>query len=94
MNKTRLIERIAEEAGVTEGEARGHLGAFGRAVAEVPKGGEEVGIAGFGKFSVRGRSWRGPDHAVRTPAVSSTTARRPVTLKKCAVRPTRRGWGL
>ena len=58
MNKTRLIERIAEEAGVTEGEARGHLGAFGRAVAEVPKGGEEVGIAGFGKFSVREREAR------------------------------------
>ena len=30
MNKTELIERIAEEAGVPEGEAQRHFGAFER----------------------------------------------------------------
>ena len=58
MNKTELIERIAEEAGVTAGEAQEHFGAFERVVAEALKGGDEVQITGFGKFSVRERKAR------------------------------------
>ena len=58
MNKTELIERIAQEAGVPEGEAQRHFGAFERVVAEALKGGEEVRITGFGKFSVRERKAR------------------------------------
>jgi nucleoid DNA-binding protein len=58
MNKTELIERIAEEAGVPTGEAQKHFGAFERVVTETLKGGEEVRITGFGKFSVRERSAR------------------------------------
>jgi nucleoid DNA-binding protein len=58
MNKTELVERIAQEAGVTEGEAQEHLGAFERVVTEALKGGDEVRITGFGKFSVRERKAR------------------------------------
>ncbi len=58
MNKAELIERIAEEAGVTTSEAQGHFGAFERVVTEALKGGEEVRITGFGKFSVRERKAR------------------------------------
>jgi DNA-binding protein HU-beta len=58
MNKTELIERIAEEVGVPEGEAQRYLGAFERAVTETLKSGEEVRITGFGKFSVRERKAR------------------------------------
>ena len=58
MNKTELIERIAEEAGVSAGEAQEHFGAFERVVTEALKGGEEVQITGFGKFSVRERRAR------------------------------------
>ena len=58
LNKTELIERIAEEAGVTTSEAQEHFGAFERVVAEALKGGEEVRITGFGKFSVRERKAR------------------------------------
>ncbi len=58
MNKGELIERIAEEAGVPEGEAQEYLGAFERVVTEALKGGEEVRITGFGKFSVRERKAR------------------------------------
>ncbi len=58
MNKTELIERIAEEAGVPTGEAQKHFGAFERVVTEALKGGDEVRITGFGKFSVRERSAR------------------------------------
>ena len=58
MNKTELIERIAEEAGVPEGEAQRHFGAFERVVAEALKGDEEVRIMGFVKFSVKERKAR------------------------------------
>ena len=58
MNKTELIERIAEEAGVTASEAQEHFGASERVVTEALKGGDEVRITGFGKFSVRERKAR------------------------------------
>ena len=58
MNKTELIERIAEEAGVPAGEAQRHFGAFERVVTEALRDGEEVRITGFGKFSVRERKAR------------------------------------
>jgi nucleoid DNA-binding protein len=58
MNKTELIERIAQEAEVPTTEAQRHLEAFERVVAETLKGGEEVRITGFGKFSVKERKAR------------------------------------
>ena len=58
MNKTELIERIAEEAGVSADEAQRHFGAFERVVTEALKGGDEVQITGFGKFSVKERRAR------------------------------------
>ena len=58
MNKTELIERIAQEAKVSTSEAQKHFEAFGRVVTEALKGGEEVQITGFGKFSVRERKAR------------------------------------
>jgi DNA-binding protein HU-beta len=58
MNKRELIERIAEEAGVPQGEAQNYFRAFERVVTEALKSGEEVRITGFGKFSVRERKAR------------------------------------
>ena len=58
MNKTELVERIAEEAAVPTSEAHKHFEAFERVVIEALKGGEEVRITGFGKFSVRERKAR------------------------------------
>ena len=58
MKKQELIERIASEAEVSEGEAHRHLEAFERVVTEALKGGDEVRITGFGKFSVRERKAR------------------------------------
>ena len=58
MNKTELIERIAQEAKVSTSEAQKHFEAFERVVTEALKGGEEVQITGFGKFSVRERKAR------------------------------------
>jgi DNA-binding protein HU-beta len=53
MNKGEMIERIAEEAGMTKAEAQRHFEAFTQAVTESLKGGEEVQITGFGKFEAR-----------------------------------------
>jgi DNA-binding protein HU-beta len=58
MNKTELIERISEEADVPKGDAQKHFEAFERVVTQALKGGEEVQITGFGKFSVRERKAR------------------------------------
>ena len=58
MNKMELIERIAEEADLPKGEAQKHIEAFEQVVAEALKGGEEVRITGFGKFSVQERKAR------------------------------------
>ncbi len=58
MKKQELIKRIAEEAGVPKSEAQKHFEAFEEVVTEALKGGEEVQITGFGKFSVRERKAR------------------------------------
>jgi DNA-binding protein HU-beta len=58
VNKAELIERIAEEADVSKGEAQKHFEAFEQVVTEALKGGEEIRITGFGKFSVRERKAR------------------------------------
>jgi DNA-binding protein HU-beta len=58
MNKTELIERIAEEADTSKGAAQKHFEAFEQVVTEALKSGEEVRITGFGKFSVRERKAR------------------------------------
>jgi DNA-binding protein HU-beta len=58
MKKKELIERIAQEADVPTGEAQKHFEAFEEVVTEALKGGEEVQITGFGKFSVKERKAR------------------------------------
>ena len=58
MNKTELIERIAQEADVPASEAQRYFEAFEQVVTETLKGGDEVQITGFGKFSVRERKAR------------------------------------
>ncbi len=58
MNKTELIERIAQEAEVPTTQAQRHFEAFERVVTETLKDGEEVQITGFGKFSVKERKAR------------------------------------
>jgi len=58
MKKKELIERIAQEAGVSKSDVQKHFEAFEEVVTEALKAGEEVQITGFGKFSVRERKAR------------------------------------
>jgi DNA-binding protein HU-beta len=78
MNKGELIGRIAEEAGVPEGEAQKYFGAFERVVTQALKGGEEVRVTGFGKFSVRerkAREGRNPQTGEKMKIAASTRPR-------------------
>ncbi len=53
MNKTELIEEIAERTDSSKDEAQRYIETFAGTIAEALKGGEEVQITGFGKFYVR-----------------------------------------
>ncbi len=73
MNKTELIETIAERAEVPKSQAQKHFDAFEEAVTNALKSGEEVQVTGFGKFYVReqkARDGRNPQtgEKMRIPA--------------------------
>ncbi len=53
MNKTELIEEIAQRTDSSKGEAQRYIETFAGIVAQALKGGEEIQITGFGKFYVR-----------------------------------------
>jgi DNA-binding protein HU-beta len=53
VNKTELIQSIAERAEVPKSEAQKYFDAFEGVVTNALKSGEEVQITGFGKFYVR-----------------------------------------
>lgn len=58
MNKAELVRAIAEETALTQKEVAAVLDSFvGNTVASLVKG-EEVAIAGFGKFVVKNRAAR------------------------------------
>lgn len=52
MNKTELIDAIAEQAGITKEQAKKALAAFLTSVEETLKKGDKVSLIGFGSFSV------------------------------------------
>jgi len=58
MNKTDLIQAIAEKAELSKAESQRALEAFFETVQSVLKKGEEVSVVGFGTFSVRERAAR------------------------------------
>ena len=53
MNKTELIEEIAQRIDSSKAEAQKYMESFEEVVAEALRGGEEIQITGFGKFYVR-----------------------------------------
>ncbi len=58
MNKTQLIDGIAQEAGMTKTDARKALDAFIRVVHQTMKKGDKVTLVGFGTFGVVGKPAR------------------------------------
>ncbi|KLV04962.1 MULTISPECIES: nucleoid-associated protein HU-beta [Photobacterium] len=58
MNKTQLVDKIAENADISKASAGRALDAFIEAVSESLKSGDQVSLVGFGTFSVRERAAR------------------------------------
>ncbi|MDQ4002332.1 MAG: HU family DNA-binding protein [Actinomycetota bacterium] len=58
VNKTQLIERIADEADSSKGDAQKFFEAFTNVVESSLKKGEDVQVTGFGKFYVQKRAAR------------------------------------
>ncbi len=58
MNKTELVAKIAEGAGLSKVDAKKALDATIEAITTAVKGGDKVALVGFGTFSVAERSAR------------------------------------
>ena len=58
MNKSELIEQVAERADIRRGEAEAAVNALTEVVKETLQRGGDVAITGFGKFSVAERGAR------------------------------------
>lgn len=58
VNKTQLIERIANETGSSKSDAQKFFEQFVNTVTDSLKSGEDVQITGFGKFYVQKRDAR------------------------------------
>ena len=58
MNKSELINAMAEKAGLTKVQAKGALEAFVAATEEALKKNDKIALIGFGTFSVADRKAR------------------------------------
>lgn len=58
MNKTQLIDVVAEKAELPKAQAKAAIEAFTDAVTDALKEGDEVTLVGFGTFGVRERAAR------------------------------------
>ncbi|WP_338113714.1 HU family DNA-binding protein [Thiococcus pfennigii] len=58
MNKSQLIERMAEAADISKSAAARALDALTDSIAEGLKNGETISLIGFGTFSIRERAAR------------------------------------
>lgn len=74
MNKRELIDRIAEESGLTKKDSESALNAFIDVVQEALAEEDKVQLVGFGTFEVRhrkareGRNPRNPEEVIKIPA--------------------------
>jgi DNA-binding protein HU-beta len=58
MNKAELINKIADDAGVTKTQANAAVDAFVESVTKTLRGGGKVTLVGFGTFSISKRKAR------------------------------------
>lgn len=58
MNKTQLIQKIAENGNMTKKDAEVALNAVVAAIADAVAAGEKVQVSGFGSFDVKAREAR------------------------------------
>ena len=58
MNKSQLIEAVAQNSGLKKSQAEAAVKAFTEAVADALKAGDKVPLVGFGTFEVKARGER------------------------------------
>lgn len=58
MNKTQLIDAMAEKSGLSKVDSKKALDAFVASVADALKAGDKVALVGFGSFAVSERGAR------------------------------------
>ncbi len=58
MNKSQLVDSVAETAGLTKEQAAKAVNAFTQSVQEALQRGDDVVLVGFGTFSVKDRAAR------------------------------------
>lgn len=58
MNKAELVQKIADDAGISKAQANTALDSFTSTVTKTLKGGDKVTLVGFGTFSVSKRQAR------------------------------------
>ena len=58
MNKSELVEAIAQGSGVTKADANRVLDTFMSTVTDVLKSGDQIALTGFGTFATSNRSAR------------------------------------
>lgn len=80
MNKLEIVKIVAENSGLTQKEVSGVVDTMVETIIDVLKKGEEVNIAGFGKFVVKKRAARTSinprtKEAINVPASKAPTFR-------------------
>ncbi len=78
MNKSELIDSIAERAGISKGVAARALDATLEAIVEALKQPDPVALMGFGTFSVRDRAARSGRNPQTGTTIQIEAARVPV----------------
>lgn len=68
MNNNDIADHLAQHHGITKADARKHVDHVFHAIAQAASKGEEVSIAGFGKFKVKSSAAR----EGRNPATGAT----------------------
>ena len=68
MNKTELIDAIAEEAGLSKADAKKALEAFLASIEKTLKKGDKISLVGFGSWSV----YEKPAREGRNPRTGET----------------------
>lgn len=58
MNKAQLVEKVADEVGLTKKDTRKVVDAVTQTITEALSGGEKVTLVNFGTFRVRNRKSR------------------------------------
>ena len=80
MNKSELVDSIAEGANLSKADAKRALDAFLNSTGAALKKGDKVALVGFGTFSVRERSARSGRNP-QTGEAMDISARRVLTFK-------------